>query len=157
MDTLNLVHSLTLAQADAPPAAATPAPTPAPAPAPANGNATPAAPQTAQPGQPLTPNPSATKQQDPLGGLFMPVILIAVLAFMIIFSMRSQSKEKKKREQLLEAVKKGDKVQTIGGVRGTVTDIRDDEITLKVDENANVKIRYARSAIQSVISTKDED
>ncbi|MBI1335657.1 MAG: preprotein translocase subunit YajC [Phycisphaera sp.] len=87
----------------------------------------------------------------------MPVILIAVLAFMIIFSMRSQSKEKKKREQLLEAVKKGDKVQTIGGVRGTVTDIRDDEITLKVDENANVKIRYARSAIQSVISTKDED
>jgi len=48
-------------------------------------------------------------------------------------------------------MKKGDKVQTIGGVFGTIVDVRDNEVVVKVDESSNVKIRFNRAAIKEVI------
>ncbi len=70
---------------------------------------------------------------------------------MIFMTFRSQSKEKKKRAQLLNALAKGDKVQTIGGIIGNVVEIRDNEIVVKIDENNNTKMKFARSAIQNKI------
>lgn len=60
-------------------------------------------------------------------------------------------KEKKKRQDMLSAVKKGDRVMTIGGIIGSVVSVNDAEVTLKVDESANVKITFIRSAIQRVL------
>ncbi len=91
----------------------------------------------------------------PLGGSgFFVMMLLAIVAFMF-FSFRSQSKQKKQREAMLSSLEKGARVSTIGGILGTVIDVRDNEVVLKVDENANTKIHFSRSSIQNVI-TKDE-
>ena len=49
-------------------------------------------------------------------------------------------------------LKKNDRVRTIGGIIGTVVDIKGDEITLKVDESNNTKIRVAKDAIGKNLS-----
>jgi preprotein translocase subunit YajC len=80
------------------------------------------------------------------------IILMGVLAAMLIFSMTGQRKERKKRAKMLESMKKGDKVQTVGGIIGTIVEVRDDEIIVKVDDNTRIK--FTRHAIQSI--TPDE-
>ncbi len=53
---------------------------------------------------------------------------------------------------MLEALKKGDKVITIGGIHGTVSNVKDDSVTIKVDDNCHVE--FNRSAIASVVNPK---
>ena len=53
---------------------------------------------------------------------------------------------------MVQSLEKNDKVRTIGGIIGTVVDIKDDEITLKVDESSNTKIKIAPSAIGKNLS-----
>ena len=48
---------------------------------------------------------------------------------------------------MVQSLQKNDRVRTIGGIIGTVVDIKGDEITLKVDESNNTKINVASSAI----------
>jgi preprotein translocase subunit YajC len=48
---------------------------------------------------------------------------------------------------MVQSLSKNDKIQTIGGIIGTVVDIKEDEITLKIDESNNTKIKILRSAI----------
>ncbi len=82
--------------------------------------------------------------------LFLPLILVMVFVFWS--SSSAQKKEKRKRNEMLESINKHDKVQTIGGVIGSVVEIKDTEIVLKVDEANNIKMRFSRSAIQQVVS-----
>ena len=82
------------------------------------------------------------------------VLMVAVLWFLMI---APQRKEKKKRKQMLEALSKGDRVQTVGGILGTVIELRETEVLLKVDENSNTRMRFSRSAIQSVVSSGGEE
>ena len=84
------------------------------------------------------------------------LVILLVMGVFFIFMMGGQRKEKKKRAKLLASITKGDKVQTVGGMLGTVVEIRDTEIVLKVDENANTRIKFSRSAIQSVVSERPE-
>jgi preprotein translocase subunit YajC len=53
---------------------------------------------------------------------------------------------------MLSALKRHDRVQTIGGVIGAVVEVKDDEVVLKVDETNNIKMRFARSAVQQIIA-----
>lgn len=105
------------------------------------------------------PSGTSTTQGPPGGGQQgggqMFLILIAVMVFMIIFSMRSQSKEKKKRAALLASIGKGDRVQTVGGIVGTVVEVRENELVLKVDENNNTRIKFTRGAIQTKLEEKE--
>ena len=64
---------------------------------------------------------------------------------------RSKKKDQKARQQLLDNLKKGDRIQTIGGVLGSVVEVRDGEVVVKVDESNNTKMRFTRSAIQKVV------
>lgn len=82
---------------------------------------------------------------------------IAIFIVFYFFLLRPQSQEQKKRDQLLNSLKKNDRVVTIGGILGTVANISQDgkEITLKVDENTNAKIRVLRSGIQAKVSGED--
>ena len=52
---------------------------------------------------------------------------------------------------MLAAIKKNDRVMTIGGIVGSVVTANENEVTLKVDESANVKITVIRSAVQKVL------
>jgi preprotein translocase subunit YajC len=58
---------------------------------------------------------------------------------------------------MLSELKKGDRVQTIGGILGTVVEARDTEILVKVDESSNAKIRFSRSAIHRVIEEEKSE
>ncbi|MCC6676556.1 MAG: preprotein translocase subunit YajC [Phycisphaerales bacterium] len=80
--------------------------------------------------------------------LSMMLPLLLVLVVMIVLSSMSGRKEKKRREALLSAIKKHDKVQTLGGVIGTITDIDGDEVVLRLDEG---RMRVSRGAIQTVL------
>lgn len=96
---------------------------------------------------------SQTSQPSAQPGLESMLFPLLVIGFIMYFLMiRPQSKERKKREQMLSAVKKNDRVVTIGGIMGTVLSVKDDEITLKVDESSNTKITFLRSAIQRIVS-----
>lgn len=89
----------------------------------------------------------------PMGGLQSVLPFMLIMGFIFYFMLiRPQSKERKQREAMLASVKKNDRVVTIGGIIGTVQSVRDDEITLKVDESSNTKITFSRSAIQRVAS-----
>lgn len=81
-----------------------------------------------------------------------PLLLVVVVFYFFLW--RGQSKERKKFEDMLNALKKGDRVLTIGGMFGTVVDVRDREVVLKVDETNNVKIRFTRAAIKEVLSAE---
>ena len=76
---------------------------------------------------------------------------IGVIFYMLLI--RPQRIEQQKRQAMLEAVKKNDRVVTIGGVYGVVTNVQreSDEITLRVDENNNTRIRVTMGAIARVI------
>ncbi len=94
---------------------------------------------------------SVTGQPKPMGGTFWIYIgLMFVLMYLILF--RGPQKQKQQRKQLVKSLQKNDKVQTIGGIIGTIVDIKDDEITLKVDESNNTKIKIAPSAISLNLS-----
>ncbi|MEI7025273.1 preprotein translocase subunit YajC [Paenibacillus sp. y28] len=82
-------------------------------------------------------------------GTFLPIILMfAVLYFLMI---RPQQKRSKERNTMLGALKKNDKVVTIGGLHGTIVEITDDIVVLKV--NDATKLTFDRSSISSVTSS----
>ena len=97
----------------------------------------PAAPQ-ATPADPSTQLVSMLGMLVPLGLVFWLLII------------RPESKRRKEREQVLNAVKVKDRVVTIGGLYGTVVDIEKDEIVLLVDPKKDVKMHFRRGAIDSV-------
>jgi len=86
---------------------------------------------------------------------FMPLVLIGVVFYLVL--LRPQRREQKRRDDLLKAIKKNDRVVTIGGIIGTVSNIPADgnEVTLKVDDNT--RIRVLRSSIQSVLGDEAEN
>ena len=73
-------------------------------------------------------------------------LVFAIFYFLII---RPQNKRQKETKQMLENLKKGDRVVTIGGIRGTIFSMKDDAVVLKVDDNT--KIQFSKSAISSVV------
>ena len=131
MNTVNLLASSLLAQAQQGPSLPG-----APA-APAAGTATDAG--------------GAAAQGAPAGGGSFMVMLIVLMGAMILFSFVSARREKKKREQLLGNIKKHDKVLTVGGIMGSVVELKDDSVVLKVDETSNTRITFAKSAISQVM------
>lgn len=113
----------------------------------------------AKDGVPVTkdqPLPNNNGQpQNPFGGMFI-FILLGMFVLMIFFSMRTQKKERKKREEMLGAIRKGDRIQTIGGILGSVVEVREHKIIVKTDENNNTKTTFARTAIQTIFEDKSE-
>ena len=87
------------------------------------------------------------------GGLFSSPIVPIILVFAVfwIFSLRSSQKKQKQKQTMLDNMKRGDRVQTIGGILGTVVEARDKEVVVKVDESSNTKIKFARGAIDRIV------
>ena len=78
-------------------------------------------------------------------------LVFIIFYFLII---RPQNKKQKEAKKMIEAVKKGDKVVTIGGVHGTVASVKDGTIVVKVDDNC--KIEFSKSAISAVTAKGEE-
>jgi len=104
------------------------------------GDAT--APQGATPpGQ--APPPSMV---DGLSSMALPIILCVVVFW--VFMIGPERKQRKKREEMLKALKKGDEVTTTGGMYGSVVQVQDGVVTLQVADG--VRMRFALSAIGNV-------
>ena len=80
------------------------------------------------------------------GTLFPLIIMFALMYFLMI---RPEKKRKKKEQEMLAALKRGDRICTIGGIYGTIADIKDDTITLTVGRD-NLSMVVTRWAIRSV-------
>lgn len=78
----------------------------------------------------------------------VPWLMIGVLFYLIFIA--PQRRKQKETQQMINAIEKGDRVVTIGGMLGTVVNVQDNEVTLKVDETSNAKVRFQRSAIARI-------
>jgi len=87
--------------------------------------------------------------------MYAPFIAIAVLFYFVI--LMPQRRDQKKREQLLDSLKKDDRVVTIGGIIATVANVLPEkkEVVLKIEDN--VKLRVRRSAIAEILSADKAD
>ena len=85
-------------------------------------------------------------------GPLIPLLLIGVVFYFLII--RPQSRERAKQEDMRSNLKKNDRVITIGGIYGVVvnTQSQSDEVTVRIDDNSNTKIRVMRSAISQILS-----
>ena len=79
------------------------------------------------------------------GGWSMWIMLALIFVVMWFFMIRPQKKQQKELQNFRDALKKGDKVVTIGGIYGTVAEIKEDSVLIEVDNN--VKIRVSKQAL----------
>ena len=94
----------------------------------------------------------------PAGLGFEPMfLLLVVIGGMIIFSMFSSRKQKKQREQMLGAITKSDRVQTIGGIIGSVIEVKSDTVIVQIDDGNKVRMTFSRSAIQQVLEKHESN
>ena len=84
--------------------------------------------------------------QGGFGMLVFPVILIAIMYFLMI---RPQMKRQKEHKAMLDKLNRGDEVITSGGVAGTITDIGDNFVTVEIADN--VRVRVQKGAIGNVL------
>jgi preprotein translocase subunit YajC len=90
--------------------------------------------------------PAAAAQGGDLMGLVFPIGLIIILYF---FMIRPQVKRQKEHRKLVDALAKGDEVQTMGGLMGKITDIGDNFVKVEVADNVVVTVR--RASIEAVM------
>ena len=76
-----------------------------------------------------------------------PILIMVVIMYFMV--MRPEQKRRKKEKAMLDALKRGDRVCTIGGIYGTIMDIKDDTLTLSVGRD-NLSMVVARWSIRSV-------
>jgi preprotein translocase subunit YajC len=87
---------------------------------------------------------------DASGGMISTLIMFAAIILIFYFMIiRPQSKRQKERQKMLDAMKKGDKVVTSGGIHGKVVAMEDKTILLEISDN--VKIKVEKSAVSAVL------
>jgi preprotein translocase subunit YajC len=84
------------------------------------------------------------------GGMSLLLMLALMFLVMWLFMIRPQRQQQKKLEEMRNSLKKGDKVVTAGGIYGTVADVDERTVLVKVD--GEVKLRVDKSSIQKDLS-----
>jgi preprotein translocase subunit YajC len=84
------------------------------------------------------------------GSLALPVVFIAAMYFLMI---APNQKKQKVWQEMLSSIKTGDRVTTSGGLRGTVLQVKDDVVILRIQPD-NIKLEFVKSAIAAV-TTED--
>ena len=94
-------------------------------------------------------------QAPPAWTTFMPIILMVVIGYLLLF--RPMQKQEKDRKAMVSAMKKNDRVVTQAGIIATVVKVDEgDQVVLKIDENANVRMRVLKSSIARVLPAVEE-
>ena len=90
-----------------------------------------------------------TGSQEGGGNLWLtPLIFVAIIAIFYFFMIRPQNKKQKETRKMLEALKKGDRVVTIGGIHGTIQSVKEQTVIIKIDDNT--KVEFSRSAVSNI-------
>ena len=82
-------------------------------------------------------------------GSMMWIIMLVMIVVLMVVMMIPQRKRDKKMKEMLASIKQGDRVRTIGGIYGTVTNIKDDVVTISVGPD-KVRLVFARGAIATI-------
>lgn len=94
--------------------------------------------------------PAAAPQGNPFQSLITFALIGAVVWFLIFAPER---KARKKREEMLGAVKKGDQVVTTGGIHGEVADVKESTVIVKAGDT---RLTFSRASIHEIRKTKDD-
>ena len=96
-------------------------------------------------------NPAGKGGDSPIMQLVVPFVAIGFLFYFLLY--RPQKAEQKRRLEMLQGVKKNDRVITTGGIYGIVTNVQreDNEVTIKVDESTNTKLRVTLGDIRTIV------
>jgi preprotein translocase YajC subunit len=101
----------------------------------------------------------ATKQGVDWGAIIMVLVLVALLVVFMVYNKRAQTKAKKEQDALLEYIKPGNKVKTIGGICGVIVEVCDDgTFVLETGTEASGKsfIKFDKQAIYQTDAQKVE-
>jgi preprotein translocase subunit YajC len=94
-------------------------------------------------------------QANPMAGIVQLALPVVMIFFMyIVLIQRPQKREQEQRKLMLSALKKNDHVLLSSGIYGVVTNVREDadEVTVRVDDTSNAKLRVTRAAVAKVFS-----
>lgn len=106
-------------------------------------------------GSPNTPPQNgAARSGSPYSSL---LLMFVVMAIIFVLMIRGPRKQEQQRKQMVQSLKKNDRVRTIGGILGTVMDVKGDEVVLKIDEATNTKIHVSTSAIGKNLSQEGKE
>ena len=102
---------------------------------------------------------------DPPGGgslfpeLPIPLLFMVFIALFYFMLLKPQQNKDKKFRSMLDGLKEKDRVVTIGGIHGVVTNVQRDreEVTLRVDESTGAKLRVGMSAIAKLVTDETKD
>ncbi len=97
------------------------------------------------------PSGAEGQQGNPIG-MFLPLILIFLIMWLLIF--RPQAKKQKETQRMIQAVQAGDDVLTIGGIYGKVKNFKDEDRVVILEIDKNVKIEILRTSIAKNISAE---
>jgi preprotein translocase subunit YajC len=100
---------------------------------------------------PNAPGQTQTGRQEQSPWTFY-LLMIAMFVMLYFMMFRGPRKKQQQQKQMIQSLKKNDRIQTIGGILGTVLDVKEDQILIKVDESNNTKIWFATGAISRVLS-----
>jgi preprotein translocase subunit YajC len=99
--------------------------------------------------------PPVTQQRSPFGGMNW-IFFILMFVVLYFFLFRGPRKKQQEHRQMVQSLEKNDRVRTIGGIIGTVVDVKGEEVTLKVDESNNTKIKVLSSAVGKNLSKENK-
>jgi preprotein translocase subunit YajC len=114
--------------------------------------------QTTAPGG--APAPSGAPASKPgwfdfVSSPMFPLFIVIVVIYVLMFS--SRRKQERQKKDLLGNIKRGDRVQTVGGILGKVVEADENKVLLKVDESSNTKIWFSRNAIHRVLGEEKSE
>ncbi len=78
-------------------------------------------------------------------------LIIVVFYFLVI---RPQNRKQREAKKMLESIRKGDRVVTVGGMHGFVESVKDDSVVIRIDDN--VKVKFNKSAVSQVLERRDD-
>jgi preprotein translocase subunit YajC len=101
----------------------------------------------------------AQDQPQGINGLIPFMWLVPVIILYIFLIQRPQRRQQAQQDSMLKSLKKNDRVITTSGIYGVVTNVQTDtdEVTIKVDESNNTKLRMALSAVARVLASDGSD
>lgn len=119
---------------------------------------------TAQPATTADGSAQPTQNGQP-GGIMgqMPFLILLMFGAMILMMSLSGRKDKKRRAQMLSSLGRKDRIQTAGGIIGTIVEMKDNEVLIETDKASHTRLWLAKGSISSVVKhaknaeTSDED
>ena len=99
-----------------------------------------------------------TQQQGSPFGMVLPLVLVLGVLYFLVFrpQRKKQQQQEKERQEMIGSLKKNDHVVTIGGLHGIVVAVSDEEVSIKVDEKNDIRVRVTREAIAKVVGREGE-